>query len=417
MIFNIDIERSMIGCILLGKTGYINKLSEDDFSQACFKEVLKAMKKLYNAKNVVDELSVANELPGIVNILKILTTTTNIVSTPENAGYYYRLMKEYSARRAISKAAYIIIEKSEKYEYESVADYKADVMKMVDIPINDFRKKSFKYQDIINDTLQSIENDYNKTDENRLMTGFYDLDKLIAGLHPEELTIIAARPGVGKTVAGVNLIANLARKGNKCMLISREMSAIQLVKRFISNYTPIDGQRLRLCKTLSGTDFEKIAHAAGEMGEWPIIINDELATVQEIRAYCREEKPDVLVVDYLQLCRSAGKNESRRQEIEEISRQFKEISMEFGIPVVVLSQLTRDNAKTGRAPELHDLRESGSIEQDADNVIFLHIPKGTDETQDAYDLQVIVAKQRNGPTGYINLRHYKKTFRLCNIGR
>jgi len=417
MIFNTEIEKAMIGCMLLGKTEYVNKLTEIDFSVACYQEALQAMRDLYNTKKAIDIISVADELPRITNIFNILSAATNDVPTEENAGYYYRTLKEYSARRNVSKAAHTIIEMAERYEYDNVASFKSDIMKLVDIPINDFQKKSFKFQDIINDTLQNIEDEYNKTDENRLMTGFYDLDKLTAGLHPEELTIIAARPGVGKTVMGVNLIINLSRKGNKCLLVSREMSANQLMKRFIANYTPIDGQKLRLCKTLSGTDFQQLAHAAGEMGEWPIIINDELSTVQEIRAYCRDEKPDVLVVDYLQLCRSAGKIESRRQEIEEISRQFKEISMEFSIPVIVLSQLTRENAKTGRPPELHDLRESGSIEQDADNVIFLHIPKDTNETQDIYDLQVIVAKQRNGPTGYIYLRHYKKTFRLYNIGR
>jgi replicative DNA helicase len=120
-------------------------------------------------------------------------------------------------------------------------------------------------------------------------------------------------------------------------------------------------------------------------------------------------------VDYLQLCKSLRKTESRRQEVEDISRAFKEMSLEFKIPVIVLSQLSRDNAKTGREPELHDLRESGSIEQDADNVIFLHVPKDTDETTDCFDIKIIVAKQRNGATGFIYLRYYRRTFKLCNI--
>jgi replicative DNA helicase len=266
-----------------------------------------------------------------------------------------------------------------------------------------------------------MEQEYRSKEDSKYLTGFHDMDKLTAGLHPEELTIIAARPGVGKTAFALNLISNMAAKGIKSVFISREMSQIQLTKRLIANITPIDGNKLRICKLLTDEDWAKIGDAAGEIGDWDLIINDELATVQEIRTYCRELKNkgklDMLVVDYLQLCRSSGKHESRRQEIEEISRQFKEMSMEFEVPVIVLSQLSRDNAKNGRVPELHDLRESGSIEQDADNVIFLHVPKDTDQTQDIFDLQVIIGKQRNGPTGYIFLKYFKKTFKLCNIER
>lgn len=421
MIFNIDIEKAMMACILLGKQGYVSNLNEEDFSASSLQNILSAMKRLEEKKAAIDVISVADELRSVSNALEFLVSITNEISTAENAEHYFRKLKEYTARRKLELAAYAIIENVQKFNYEDIAECKADVLKLVDIPVNDFRKRSFNFNDILLDTMNDMEKQYQEKEDSRLLTGFHDLDRLTAGLHPEELTIIAARPGVGKTVYAVNLIINLAKKGVKSVLVSREMSCKQLAKRIIANIVPIDGNKLRQCKYLTDSDWERIGAGAGEIYSWPIIINDELATVQEIRAYCRELKArnaiDVLVVDYLQLCRSSNRIESRRQEIEEISRQFKEISMELTIPVIALSQLTRDNAKTGRQPELHDLRESGSIEQDADNVIFLHIPKDTDETQEWFDLQIIVGKQRNGPTGYIYLRNYRNTFKLLNISK
>ena len=198
------------------------------------------------------------------------------------------------------------------------------------------------------------------------------------------------------------------------------MSQMQLVKRILANIAMVDGQKLRFCKSLTEEKKKKIGFAVSDICKLPIELNDKLATIQEIRAYCRELKNkdsiDLLIVDYLQLCRSLKKTENRRQEIEDISRQLKEISLEFSMPVVALSQLSRESV-SAKEPELNHLRESGSLEQDADNVIFLHVPADTDETQDSFDIKVIVGKQRNGPTGYIFLRYFRRTFKLCNIGR
>ena len=419
MIFNLEVEKAMIGCLLLGKKEYALKLNETDFTQESLRQILKAVQELDKKNKPVDIIAVADMLPHVTGIYEILASLTDVVATTENAEYYFQTVKEYAAKRAFERAANEIISKTRNSVGKTAAELKADILQLVDIPVFEQKKSSFEFKHILNDTLTSIDEEYRNKQDNRYMTGFHDLDKLTAGLHPEEMTIIAARPGVGKTTMAINMIVNLAHKGIKCLLVSREMSGRQLMKRFIANYTPIDGHKLRLAKYLADEDFAKIGNATYEMMEWPVYINDEIATIQEIRAYARELKAkdefEVLFVDYLQLCRSSNRHETRRLEIEEISRGFKEISMELGIPVVVLSQLSRDNARTHREPELHDLRESGSLEQDADNVIFLHIPKDTDTTQDIYDIQVILAKQRNGPTGYVYLRYYKKTFRLCNI--
>ena len=209
--------------------------------------------------------------------------------------------------------------------------------------------------------LQDIEDRYNAKNEDKLFTGFYDLDKMTAGLHPEELTIIAARPGVGKTAYAIQMMLNMAKKGVKCLFVSREMSQMQLAKRILANIAMVDGQKLRFCKSLTDDDWAKIGFAVSDICKLPIELNDKLATIQEIRAYCRELKNkdsiDLLIVDYLQLCRSLKRTENRRQEIEDISRQLKEISLEFSIPVV---EPIIPESVAAKEPDLHHLRESGA---------------------------------------------------------
>lgn len=302
-------------------------------------------------------------------------------------------------------------------EHENAIDIKSDALQAIsEIEAKEADTKHFDIESIIVDTMNCIENDYKADDDGNLFTGLHDLDKITAGLHKEELTIVGARPGVGKTAYALQVMINMARKGNHCLFVSREMSTVQIAKRILSNISAVDGHKLRLCKTLLDDDWVKLGQAAGEISSLPVEINDRISTIQEIRAYCRtlkeKNKLDVLFVDYLGLLKTMKRCESRRQEIEDISRQLKEISMEFEIPVVALCQLNRDSAKSSKEPELHDLRESGSIEQDADNVILLHVPADTDETADSFDIKVIIAKQRNGATGGIYLRYVRKIFRL-----
>lgn len=419
MIFNLEFEKSIIGCLLLGKTEYLHLLDESDFSQESLRMVLQAMKELDRNNCPIDVISVSDKLPNVTNILIFLTECTNIIPTLENTEYYFESVKNYSAKRKMQKAAYSILEKVETHI--DIATLKAEALKSVDIPIKSGKGKKHDFKTILSDTLTKIDEDARKQNDNRLMTGFWDLDRLTAGLHNEELTIIAARPGKGKTAFTINIIKNLAAKGVKCALVSREMSSEQITTRFIASSVPIDSNKLRIPKSLSESDNLKIANSFDKMCSWPIEINDEVGTLQEIRAYARElkskDKLDALFIDYLQLCRSANKTEGRRQEVEELSRGFKELSMELQIPVIVLSQLSRSPAAENKPPELHHLRESGSIEQDADIVIFLHTPPNEDENSNVLKTQVIVAKQRNGATGYINLLWYKNTFNYKNIER
>mgnify|MGYP001347461862 CR=1 FL=1 len=416
---NQDVEKSVLGCLLMGKQDYVIKLSELDFMGEANRAIYKAIRKLYDSKAAIDIITVSDAM-GTDNALEIVAGLNSYVASPENIEYYIGILKTYTMRREVIKAAIKAREMAEGDKYESAVELKNDVLQAFDIEVYDNNKADNSLGAITLKVLDDIEKNYKAKQEDKLFTGFYDLDKLTAGLHPEELTIIAARPGVGKTAFAIQLTLNMAKKGNKCLFVSREMSQMQIAKRILSNLAVVDGQKLRLCKYLTDEDWEKIGITTGEMFELPIELNDRLATIQEIRAYCRELKNkdsiDLLIVDYLQLCRSLKKTENRRQEIEDISRQLKEISLEFSIPVVALSQLSRESV-AAKEPDLHHLRESGSLEQDADNVIFLHVPEGTDETQDSFDIKVIVGKQRNGPTGYIYLRYHRRTFKLCSIGK
>lgn len=417
---NQDIEKSVLGCLLAGKQDYVIKLSELDFMGEVNRLIYKAIHELYEHKNAIDEFTVSDTLK-VNNSLETVIGLQSYVASPENIQHYIGILKTYTMRREAIKAAAKIKDMAESERYESAIELKSDAMQLLDIPVYDNVKTDNSLGSIVIKAMDDIEKKYNETKEDKLFTGFYDLDKITAGLHPEELTIIAARPGVGKTAYAIQLMLNMAKKECKCLFVSREMSQLQITKRIISNIALVDGQKLRFCKSLTDADWQKMGESIGEISRLPIELNDKLSTIQEIRAYCRELKNkdllDLLIVDYIQLCRSLKKTESRRQEIEDISRQLKEITLEFGIPAIALSQLSRESEKAAREPVLSDLRESGSLEQDADNVIFLHVPKDTDEKQDNFDIKVIVGKQRNGPTGYIWLKYYRRTFKLCNIYR
>ena len=416
---NPEIEKSVLGCLLMDKQDYVIKLSELDFMSETNRTIYKAIRKLYDKKEAIDIITVSDAI-GTENALEIVADLNSYVASPENIEYYISKLKTYTMRREVIKAAIKAKELAESERFETAIELKNDVMQVFDIPVYDGKKTDNSISAIMPAVLQDIEDRHNAKNEDKLFTGFYDLDKMTAGLHPEELTIIAARPGVGKTAYAIQMMLNMAKKGVKCLLVSREMSQMQLVKRILANIAMVDGQKLRFCKSLTDDDWAKIGFAVSDICKLPIELNDKLATIQEIRAYCRELKNkdsiDLLIVDYLQLCRSLKRTENRRQEIEDISRQLKEISLEFSMPVVALSQLSRESV-SAKEPELNHLRESGSLEQDADNVIFLHVPSDTDETKDCFDIKVIVGKQRNGPTGYIFLRYFRRTFKLCNIGR
>lgn len=414
MFINTETEKNMLSCLLQGKTYCIPKLAVEDFTAETYRLIFDAIRKLDFDNKPVDLVTVSDMLGDEVP-LKTITEIADAAPTAENAEYLVGKVKEYSIKRQYMAAAQYMVKHID--EYLTVEELKADFMAKVDIPINNFSEGKFDMTSAVIKVVEDMEREYRNKEDNKYLTGYYDLDKFTAGLHPEEMTIIAARPGLGKTAVALNIISNMAEKGIKSVLVSREMSQGQLIKRLISRMTPIDGDKLRHCKDLADTDWIGIMKSIGVLSKWNLIINDKITTVQEIKAFCRENRKDldILFIDYLQLCSSAVKHATRREEIEEVSRKFKEMSMDFHIPVVVLCQLSRDSVKNNREPAIHDLRESGSIEADADNILLLYASEEDMMTKDNYELKVIIGKQRNGQVGYVKLKFYKNIMKLFNV--
>lgn len=272
-------------------------------------------------------------------------------------------------------------------------------------------------KEVMLQTLNDIEKKCQNKDDLRYRTGYFDVDKVTDGLHEQELTIIAARPGIGKTAFALQMAENIAKKGIYTYFVSLEMSEKQLGNRIIARETEIDGHKLRM-GWLEEKEFEKIGLVAAKESEIKMCIDSKSSTVQDIETKAIELKQEknlgLVIIDYLQLLKSKNKHNSREQEVAEISRKLKLLSKNLNIPIVALCQLNRETERR-KVPMLSDLRESGSLEQDADNVIFLHIDEAEKIKQFMIEIQVIIAKQRNGPTGTVKLMFNKKQMRFVNL--
>jgi replicative DNA helicase len=412
---NSEIEKYILGCLMTEKQccDFIPSLSEVDFFDQQLKAYFNRAKDLYLKHEPVDLISLSN---GDVTAMEYLMNVAGTIVTTESMGYHMGKLKELSLKRELIRRAGEIQEMLHTTGYDSLEDLKNDVLCKMDVDVYDSKKKDYTISGIIERSMLDIENRYKNENEEKLYTGFSQLDKITAGLHAPEMTIIAARPGIGKTAFVVQVLKKISSRDNNCVLFSREMGQGQIGERLIANESGIDSQKIRFAKGLTDDEWGKMARAIGPLSEMTLMINDDAVNVQEIRAFCRQLKNkgklDLIAVDYLQLCKTLKKTQSREREVAEMSWEFKMMAKEFNVPVLVLSQLSREGTKAGKEPQLHDLRDSGAIEQDADNVIFLHVPDGTDETQETFDIAVIIAKQRQGPTGKIYLKYCKKNFRF-----
>ena len=411
---NIEVEQYVIGSIMIDKQNEVYKITEDDFSSSTLKIIFRAIHKLFVNKKEIDFMTVTDlvekEIDDASNRLIRLVTMINTTAKFNSA---FNILKKYSLKRQIIEKAHLLYELVES-ETDGILELKNEAMAIMDLNAYEEDKTDSMF-DITKNVEADIKKRREAKDDNKLFTGFYDLDGIMAGLHPEELTIIAARPAVGKTAFALQLMLNLASNDNYCYFVSREMSTLQLGKRLLSNVSGINGNKLRLCKGLTKEELGEIKSKSEYLSWLKLVLDDKTATIQAIRSKCRDlhnsNKLDVLIIDYLQLLKSSGRYSSRREEIESISRSLKEISMEFNIPVIALSQLSRASTDNNE-PQLHHLRESGSLEQDADNVIFLHKPEDATEV-----IKLIIAKQRNGSTGFIHLINQKDTLKFTNASR
>ncbi|HZK27364.1 MAG TPA: DnaB-like helicase C-terminal domain-containing protein, partial [Thermoclostridium sp.] len=351
-----------------------------------------------------DIITVCNALSANAEMIEYITNLAAMVPTTANVNHYANIVKAKSIRRQYIQAAKDIIDLSYDGNYDNLTDYRNDILAKVDIPINDEKRETSSISDIALETLQDIENTKNRSDAERKYYGIKWLDEKTGGAHDGELTILAARPSVGKTAFALQVAINMAFRNNKVAIFSLEMNRRILMKRLIANLSGVDLQKINYAKDLDEIDFKAMTEAAAELAQLPIRIYDKCFRVEEIRGICRELKNaegiDYVIVDYLQLCETLKRTANKNDLVSSMSRTFKLMTLEFDIPIMVLSQLNRENERDNKKPKLVNLRDSGSIEQDADNVFFLHDEQAGQYSETDIDLpkriELIIAKQRNG---------------------
>lgn len=417
---NLEAESSVLGGILLDNEA-INLVLElvqpDDFYRESHRKIFRAMIDITDRGEPVDLITLSEFLKGrneleAVGGAAYLASLADFVPTAANISHYARIVREKAILRSLISTATEIATRG--YEERGSVDEFLDSAEKVIFDISEKKiKASFvAVGDMITDTLKTIDKLYQRKEMiTGVPTGYEDLDKLTAGLQPSDLIIVAGRPGMGKTAFALNLATNAAFAGTGAAIFSLEMAKEQLVLRMLCSEARVNSSKVR-SGYLGERDFPQLAKAAARLHEAPIYIDDTPAiSVLELRAKARRlvrdrsKKVGLIVVDYLQLMRGMGTASNREQEISEISRSLKALAKELRIPVIALSQLNRRVEDRGdRRPQMSDLRESGAIEQDADVILFIYREEVYNKnSDDKGKAEVIVAKQRNGPTDTVTL--------------
>ena len=430
---SLDAEQSVIGSMIMDKDAILTAmemLTSDDFYHKQYGILFDAMIELYSKGLPVDLITLQNklkekEVPEEISSLSYVKELLDAVPTSANIKYYAKIVKDNSMRRRL-------IRLNEEIENECYAGRESvdKVMDMTEKKVFDLlstRGGGGDYvpiRQVVMNALEKIENAAKTSGTvTGIPTGFIDLDYRTAGLQPSDLILIAARPSMGKTAFVLNIAQYVAFHEDMCTAIfSLEMSKEQLVNRLFSLESRVDAQALRT-GNLSDSDWEKLIEGAGTIGNSRMIIDDTSGiSISEMRSKCRKYKLelglDLIIIDYLQLMSAGGsrRNESRQQEISEISRSLKGLARELNVPVIALSQLSRAvEQRTDKRPMLSDLRESGAIEQDADVCMFIYRDDYYNpDTEDKNIAEIIIAKQRNGPIGTVRLAWMPQYTRFGN---
>ena len=412
-------ELAVLGAMFLDREAAsmaLEMLNGEDFYRPDHRMVFEAAEELYHSGVPIDMITVKNKLEEKqvfeqIGGLPFLASISTAVGNSANMRHYAAIVEEKSVLRRLIRTAGELSQMS----YEGKTDVNT-IMDMAEKSIFDIMQNRHSDQfhhirDIAVDSIEKIEDIYrSKGKLTGVPTGFVDFDQKTAGLQKSDLILLAARPSMGKTAFALNIIQNAAIRGNvPTAIFSLEMSREQLVNRMLCSEAMLDAQRLRTGE-LTDSDWTDLIQAMGPLSQAPIYIDDTPGiTPMEVRSKCRRLKVEkglgLIVIDYLQLMSGNGRTDSRQQEISDISRSLKAIAREMDAPVIALSQLSRAcEQRADHRPMLSDLRESGAIEQDADVVAFLYrdeyyFPK----TEKKNQAELIIAKQRNGPTGTIDL--------------
>lgn len=423
-LYSEDVEQSILGCLLVFKESIknIKLIDEEDFFNEKNKKIFNLIKELADNNKPIEILSVKelakSKEMNEKNIFSYLIELTDKVVTSANLDYYINQLKNYSTRRAVVQKSVENINNMYQIgaDVESEEIKKNTIKSISDIKTATVIKDEMEMVQLISETMEDIDKKYNKRDDLKYHTGFFELDKVTDGLHEQELTLIAARPGCGKTALALNIAENISKKGVCTYFVSLEMSEKQLGNRLVSSYAGIDSHRLR-SGWLEDEDFKKINIAIADLQELKMIIDSKSTTIQEIELKASELKArkniGLIIIDYLQLLKSKTKFNCREQEVADISRKLKLLSKDLNIPIIALCQLNRESLKRTR-PTNADLRESGSLEQDADNIIFIYADE-EEQQKRIVNTELIVSKQRNGPTGTVRIKFDKKTMTYLNV--
>lgn len=412
-------ELAVLGAMFLDREAAslaLEMLTGEDFYRPDHRQVFEAAEELYHSGVPIDMITVKNKLEekqvfDQIGGLPFLANISTSVGSSANMRHYAAIVEEKSVLRRLIRTANNISQMS----YEGKTDVNAimDTAEkgIFDIMQNRHSDQFHHIRDIAVDSIEKIEDIYrSKGKLTGVPTGFVDFDQKTAGLQKSDLILLAARPSMGKTAFALNIIQNAAIRSNvPTAVFSLEMSREQLVNRMLCSEAMLDAQRLRTGE-LTDSDWADLIQAMGPLSQAPIYIDDTPGvTPMEVRSKCRRLKVEkglgLIVIDYLQLMSGNNRNDSRQQEISEISRSLKAIAREMEAPVIALSQLSRAcEQRADHRPMLSDLRESGAIEQDADVVAFLYRDEYYfPDTEKKNQAELIIAKQRNGPTGTVDL--------------
>ena len=423
----------MLGAMLIDKEAIAKAteiLSAEDFYREAHRVIFSAMLEIYNKNEAVDMITVTdilrrdNKLEDVGGIAYI-TSLANVVLTAANVKYHAEIVAEKSVLRQLVKVSTEIAAMG--YEANDEVGVLLDTAESRILEISNRKKRAdfTPISAVLMDSVQNIEKLLNnKGGLTGIPTGFNDLDKLTSGLHPSDFIILAARPSMGKTALALNIVQNVALRAHKRVggdprsvaFFSLEMSKEQLVNRMLCAEANIDSQRLRIGE-MKEDDWTHLWDACDVMSKAKIYIDDTAGiTVMDMRSRARRLKAehglDLIVVDYLQLMQGSGKRNTsgdRQQEVSEISRSLKALARELDVPVLALSQLSRGvEARQVKRPMLSDLRESGSLEQDADIVAFLYREDYYNPETENKHTELIIAKHRNGPVDTVNLFFHKQ---------
>jgi replicative DNA helicase len=431
---NVDAEMSLLGAVLIDEETLADiseHVTGKDFYDKRHAIIYDAMMRLYEKHRPVDLLTLTDELKKKKELDTIggsayITELTNYVPTAAHAETYAEMVGQAAIRRRLIKASGEISEMGfdeDTTTQELLEKAEAELFSVSD---QSLKQDLVSIESILTESFDRMEELHrNKGSLRGVRTGYRDLDKMTAGLQRSDLIILAARPAMGKTTLVTNLAYNVATIAKQSVLFfSLEMSKEQLVDRMLADASGVDAWKIRT-GDLSDDDFSKLSEAMGEMAEAPIFIDDTPGvSVLEMRTKARraahEQPLGLIIIDYLQLMQGSGRSDGNRvQEVSEISRGLKLIARELNVPVIALSQLSRSvESRSPQVPQLSDLRESGSIEQDADIVMFIYREDYYNPDTDRQHItDLFIAKHRNGPTGKVELYFHPERLRFTSVDR